>query len=425
MGLRLNFTKAGVERVACPVGADRVWAYDARTPGLALLVTARGARSFYVYRKVKGRPQRVRLGGFPELTVEQARGEARKVVGDIERGADPMAERRKARASMTLAELFIRFRDKHGKQHKRTWAQDEAAFTRYFGRPDGKPDPTAEKPKGRKRAAPTFPGWRTRGVNTMTQDAVRDLHADIGRRHGKYAANRLLSLLSAMFNFARLPNPAEGVKPFREEERERFVLPDEMPRLLVSLAHPSVTPDARDVILLELLTGARKSNVIAMRWSDVSLERGVWTIPGAQSKNGKPMTVPLGPAAQLVLSRRLEYNASPASPYVFAGRGKSGHLASPDVAWFKVRERAGLADVRMHDLRRTFGSWQAAAGASLPIIGRTLGHQNLRTTAIYARLNLDPVKQSVHTATAAMAAHMPAGLLPRMPSPNSSDGSGA
>jgi len=123
-------------------------------------------------------------------------------------------------------------------------------------------------------------------------------------------------------------------------------------------------------------------------------------IPAEQFKTRKPLTVPLAPEAIGILKRR---HVTRVNEWVFPSHGKRGHLVEPKTAWERIRERAKLGDVRIHDLRRTLGSWQAAIGTPLNIIGRSLGHLRQETTAIYARLNLDPVRASVTAATAAIA----------------------
>jgi integrase len=121
------------------------------------------------------------------------------------------------------------------------------------------------------------------------------------------------------------------------------------------------------------------------------------------------MDVALSPIVLRLLENR---KATSTGEWVFPGRGRTGHLVEPKSAWKRILKRAGLQDLRLHDLRRTLGSWQAATGASLPIIGKTLGHKSLSTTQIYARLNLDPVRLAVNTATDAMLlAGRVAGLL--------------
>lgn len=149
-----------------------------------------------------------------------------------------------------------------------------------------------------------------------------------------------------------------------------------------------------------LLTGARRGNVQAMRWADLDLRRGLWRIPESQSKSREPMTVILAPEVMHILRRRRAEVAGAA--YVFPGRGKAEHLIDPKTPWQRVVKRARLKDVTMHDLRRTLGSWQAMGGSGLPIIGKSLGRRTTSTEQIYARLSVDPVRESVHKATAAM-----------------------
>ena len=154
---------------------------------------------------------------------------------------------------------------------------------------------------------------------------------------------------------------------------------------------------ARDYILLSLLTGARKSNVLAMRWDQINLEVGLWVIP--KTKNGSSHTIPVVQQALEILKSRY---ANKISEWVFPGGGKSGHLEDPKKAWQRILKRAQINDLRIHDLRRSLGSWQASTGASLAIIGKTLAHRNVSTTAIYARLNIDPVRDAMNKATQAM-----------------------
>jgi integrase len=150
---------------------------------------------------------------------------------------------------------------------------------------------------------------------------------------------------------------------------------------------------------LLLFTGARRSNVAEMRWDEIDLERAVWRIP--RTKNGRPQMVPLVPPALNILKSRRETSGE--SPWVFpADTAAEGHVVDPRKAWERVRARAGLHDLRMHDLRRSLGSWAAAAGTSLAIIGAALGHRDLKSTQVYSRLQLDVVRAAVEKTTAAM-----------------------
>ena len=231
------------------------------------------------------------------------------------------------------------------------------------------------------------------------------LHKKIGRENGVVTANIALKLLHVMFNKAinewRIwsgENPAHGIKKFPEQSRDRFLQSDELPRFFQAVAEePNET--IRDYVLISLLTGARRTNVLEMRWQDVNFERAEWRI--GMTKNGTPQTVTLSPEALDVLRNRKPQEEA---VFVFPGIGKQGHLAEPKKGWTRILERAGIADLRIHDLRRTLGSWQAKTGASMVIIGKSLNHKSQSTTAIYARLDLDPVRQSVNTATSAMMA---------------------
>lgn len=145
-------------------------------------------------------------------------------------------------------------------------------------------------------------------------------------------------------------------------------------------------------VLIALLTGARKSNVLTMRWEQVCLQTATWYIP--ETKNGFAHTIPLSPPAMAILEER--YKLAKKEEWVFPGKGVVGHYVCIRKAWERTLKRSGIKDLRFHDLRRTLGSWQAASGESILIIAQTLGHQSLQSTAIYARLNLDPVRNSIN-----------------------------
>ncbi len=193
-------------------------------------------------------------------------------------------------------------------------------------------------------------------------------------------------------------NPCKSVPNFPEQSRERFLLPSEMKAFFDALV---VAGDPwHDFFQLALFTGARRGNVASMAWQEIDLDRMTWSIPGSKTKNKKPAVIALPPPAVAILQSRMEWTAG--SPWVFPSTSESGHVADPRKAWERVRKASGLTDLRMHDLRRSLGSWQAAAGASLAIIGASLGHADLKSTQVYARLQLDPIRAAVNQATSAM-----------------------
>jgi integrase len=384
----LKFTLSAVEKLA-PPAAGKEFYRDTETPGLYLAVTAKGVKSFSYVRRVGSRVGRVTLGRLPGVTVELARKEAHRLSGAIAQGKDPADDRRKARDETTLSELFDLYLTGHAKPHKRTWKSDQDQFDRYLS------------------------AWKTRKLSQVYRADVAALHAKIGAEHGPYAANRLLALLSAMFNHAAGlgyggGNPARGIKKFKEQSRDRFLRADEIKAFFQAMNHEETPELWRDFFSVTLLTGARRANVEAMKWADLELSRGLWRIAEDESKNKEPMLCVLAPEAVEILKRRQAANVAQdeakQSAYVFASFGATGHITEPKAAWRRIIDRAKIKNLRLHDLRRTLGSWQAAAGASLSIIGRSLGHKNVATTAIYARLDLDPVQASVNTAVAAIMA---------------------
>ena len=369
---RFPFTKAALEALQQKPPARHSYVYDTKARALAASVSPKGRISFLLYRSVHGRPRRIRIGPFPALSIAQARERAERLNGAIAAG-EPVAGRPHA-----VGELFTEYL-RHARDHKASWREDERQYHRYL-----------------------LP-WQDRRLEAVRRHDVEELHARIGKQAGHYAANRLLALLSAMFNRAiakewMRDNPAKGVRRFREDSRERFLDAEELGRFFAALEEEP-EEDARDFFSLLLLTGARRGNVMAMHWDQVDLAERVWRIP--KTKSGRPLQVPLAAPALAILARRADTDAT---GYVFPGRGKAGHITEVRAAWERLRDRAELSDLRMHDLRRTMGSWQAATGASLPVIGKSLGHSNAATTQIYARLNIDPVRAAVETAAAAMVA---------------------
>jgi integrase len=372
---KIAFTKTRLEAIPFPA-TGRTMYHDANTPNLCLRVSA-GSKRFVYYGRIAGRPSKLLLGVFPAMSVEQARAACKRMAGAKHEGRDVAAERKAVRQEAVLKDLADHWLE-HAKQRKKTWGEDERQYKTFL------------KP------------WANRRLSAIKKTDVQALHSRIGQKNGRYAANRMLALLRAMFNKAddighRGGNPTVGVKPFPEEKRDRFLHGPELKAFFDSLA---AEPNEllRDFFLLLLLTGARRSNVQAMAWADLDLPAGLWRIP--ETKSGIPVVVPLTGPALTVLQKRLE--ASDDSPWVFPSHGRQGHIVEPKSAWARIVKRADLVDVRPHDLRRSLGSWMAMGGAGLPVVGKMLGHSQPSTTAIYARLSVDPVRVAAESATAAM-----------------------
>ena len=375
---KFNFTKKFIESLPKPEIGKRTYYYDTKVRGLGIGITDKGTQTFIVYRKIDGRPERIILGRYPDLSIENARVGAAKINSKIAQGENPNREKNALRAESTLRELFDRYLEQHAKPHKKTWKSDGAQYKFHLCH------------------------WDKHKISKLHKSDIESLHAKIGRERGPYTANRILALLSVMFSKAiswgwKYPNPTIGIKKFREKSRERFLQGEELPRFFQALAEePNRT--LADFFMICLLTGARKSNVLSMRWQDINFEQETWRIE--ETKSGSSHVVPLSLEVLNILKPMLKKRTS---EWVFpSATSKSGHLQEPKNVWKRILKKADLRDLRLHDLRRTLGSWQAATGANSYIIGKSLGHKTQQATAIYARLNIDPVRASVAKATEAM-----------------------
>jgi integrase len=370
----LNFTEARVRKLlAAPEGVKRLYYRDPKTRGFMLAVAPTGKKTFLLYRKVNGRPERITIGAWPDLSVEAARKKAEEINGAIARGENPAEQQRQKRLEGTFKNLWERYLELHAKPHKqpRSVAEDEATHRRYLS------------------------GWDSHRLSSITRRDVERLHASVREEHGLYAANRTLALLSTMFNKATEwgwhgVNPCTGVKKFREESRERFLTEAEMPRFLKALTQEP-SRDFQDFILLDLLTGARRSNILAMRWDEIDFTAATWRIP--HTKGNKPQTVPLvGPAIKILRARREMVT----SEWVFpSSEIPAQHVSEFRKPWERLLERAQIEGLRLHDVRRSLGSWMTKAGVALPIVKAALGHADIATTQIYARNEDSEVRRAL------------------------------
>lgn len=376
-----KLTKTLLAGLAVPAAGKRQVIYDTETPKLAMRITHTGVRAFYVVKRMGGTMVWLKLGTFPDMTCEQARKEADKVLGEFAKGENPAAVKRAVKKELTFGEAFNDFLARKRKR-------------------DGSPLSDKTKKDYKDLLRLYLDGIEGKRLSVIERTEIKAIHARTTKKSAAQA-DRVVAVVSAVFTFMLAhehfsgQNPATRIQKNPAPSRDRFLQADELTPFFKALSE-STNEIMRDFFLLALLTGARRANVSAMRWVDVDLEVGVWRI--AKTKNGTPQSVTLSPEAVTVLKSR----RAGGGEFVFPGKGKTGHIVEPKKAWATLRKKAGIENLRIHDLRRTLGSWQARTGASLPIIGKSLNHKTHQATAIYARLDLDPVRQSVNTATAAM-----------------------
>ncbi len=378
MGTTFVFTEAKVKTLAVPK-TGRVYHKDRTFPGLQVCVTEAGTKTYYFVKRVSGKPKRLWLGAVDQLSVTNARKAAAKQAATIAGGADPQSERKAARHEPTFTQLWESYLELHAKPQKKSWKDDQRRYDKYLT------------------------DLHDKRLSTITQAVIAKWHGTIAKDHGRSQANRCKALISTMFNKASGAvgftgaNPCRGVAKFPERSRERFLLPAEMSAFFTALSQENGYWQA--FFLLCLFTGCRRGNVASMEWTELDLENALWHIPGSKTKNKRPTSIALCvPALAILKTRHGERNGS---PYVFPAPRK-GPLNNPQITWERIRSKAKLEDLHIHDLRRTQGSWQAAMGISLAIIGKSLGHTDPKSTQVYARLQLDPVRDAVSRASDSM-----------------------
>lgn len=376
--MRINFTKTVIDNLMPTQKRYKI--YDVTIPKLAVIVTEKGTKSFVVIKRTATESIKVTIGHYPDVTIQQARTQAIFILKEIAEGKNPNEKKRKFRQEMTLKELFDMFMERYSKRVKKSWKYDEREIPKHLG------------------------CWFNRKISTITKPQVQKMHEKISIENGMYQANRTLERLKSMYNRAidwgwDGTNPCNGIKKNKEVKRDRFLRPDELPRFFTALQNET-NEVARNYIWMLLLTGSRKTNVLAMRWDEIDFELQIWRIP--DTKNGEPVNIPLTSLAmQLLKSIKHE------SEWVFPSPTSSaGHLQDPKKAWNRILKQAEIENLRIHDIRRTLGSYQAITGASLHIIGKSLGHKSSISTQIYARLTNDPVRASMETATNKMLEYM-------------------
>ncbi len=277
----------------------------------------------------------------------------------------------------TVREVFDVYMNNHG-ERKESAARMRRLFERHFSQ------------------------FADRPAASIKPVEVHAWHMHVGNNIGQPTANRALEVVRAAFNkaikwgFYSGINPCMGVSVFPLESRDRYLSSRvEIEKFFRALGTMR-TSTFRNFVLVALFTAARESNVMAMRWCDLDFDLKIWRI--GKTKSGKPVYLPLIDEALAAI----EGQRGKDEFWVFPGKGKTGHMVSPGRTWERLCKKAGISNLRMHDLRRTMGSWEANTGASLQVIQKTLGHSSTRATHIYARLQLEPVRAAMEKATKAM-----------------------
>lgn len=391
---KLNFTKRALDSLPLPLEGSRLTVFDTNTPGLGMVTFPTGIRTFFHLRFSRGYPRRKTLGRYDELSIEQARGEAAKLNGAFATwklsgyaGAPPW-EKKDDPVTPTLGLVLEDYIETHLRKNAKN------------------PDRAIKEVRWQFNAC--LSGWRNRPLSSILRKDVRERHAEIGKQHGEVTANRVLTFLRALFNYASDPDVAlwSGANPcakpkkilFLEAGRKRIIEDHEKPKFFKEL-EKELHRDLHDFILLVLATGARRGSVLQMRWDEIDWQHELWTIsnPKGRKATSTPIVVPLTRIAVSVLKSRPHLNE-----WVFPGR--KGHLTTVKKPWKAFIKRTGISDLTVHDLRRSFATQLGETGAATEIIGRALGHENnSAATKIYDRSQRqEAIRDAMTRATKAM-----------------------
>ena len=356
--------------------ATEFFIWDESIPGFGVRVMPSGRKSFVVQYRAGRRPRRMSLGPSTVLTCDQARTLAITIIAAVKNGEDPAADRAAKRNAATVSDLAERFDREHiAVRLKASTAKEYRGNLRRF----------------------ILPALGRLAVPEITRADVAKFHHDL--RHIPYQANRCLEVVSKMFVLAEMwglrpdgSNPRKHIRKYPEEKRERFLSAAELRRVGEVLREmESERVELSSAILaarLLILTGCRLGEIMTLKWDYIDFDERVLRLP--DSKTGKK-TVHLGtpPVAYLHDAQRIAGN-----PWVITGTLPGKPLSDLQPFWQRVRARAGVKDVRIHDLRHTFASTAVASGQGLPMIGKLLGHTQVQTTARYAHLAAEPVRNA-------------------------------
>jgi len=353
---------------------SRCTLWDDEVKGLGLRVTQGGSKTFILSYRVGKRKRLMKLGSYGSLTLPKARELARRALMAVIDGEDPLSVREEKRRGVLVRELAERYIQEHAVPKKKpsSVAEDQSLLRRNV-----------------------LPALGKLPVAEVTRQDIAKLHHQ--KRETPTDANRTVALLSKMFSLAEQwglrpdnTNPVRHIQRFKEGKRQRYLSAEELARLgevlLKTDEEGTEPPTAITALRLLLLTGCRKNEILALKWEEIDFDRRL--ILFHDSKTGYK-AIPLSSAVVDILERvpRIAGN-----PYVLPGRGGKGHLVGLNHIWLRIRARAEIPDVRIHDLRHSFASRGAGDGLGLPILGKLLGHRSPATTARYAHLADDPLR---------------------------------
>jgi len=388
-------------------GAQMWWDDDPKATGFGVRSYPGGGKSFFIDYRLDGRQRRFTIGPFPRWSVTAAREEAKDLRKQIDRGVDPAGDKRERRTAPTVQDLIDRYIADHlpKKSIPASRITDEMKILAEIGDKLGKHTKVADVHGG----------------------DIADMHRRITESGRAVRANRILGIASKMFSMSLVPkagetlpwrnavqgNPCKGIARNHEEARERYFSKAELERIAGALN--DFRGGAADCLRLVMLTGCRPGEAMKAQWSEFDKEPEYWIKPSAHTKQRREHKLPLSPPA-IELVKRLRKKRK--GKFVFPGDVANQPLQTISHVWKHVLKHAQLAKdekgrpARPYDLRHTFASVAVGGGLNLPIIGKLLGHTQMRTTQRYAHIADDPLKEAAHKVGTAIAANGSAEVVP-------------
>ncbi|MCZ4271980.1 site-specific integrase [Maritalea porphyrae] len=372
-----SLTRVFVRKCKCPQDKQKIIYSDSRVKGLVLEARNSGGKTYYVrYRDHYGDQRNIKIGDAGVIDLDAARQRTIEVMSKVALGEDPHAERKAMRQVPMFDTFFAERYLPFVKGYKRSWKSDESLYRNHI--------------------APVFGRQRMDAVTTA--DISKFHHGLCALGYAPGSANRVLILLRYMYNLAAKwqvagleKNPSAGVELFRlNNEKQRFLTMDEVNQLFVEIRR-SPNRALEPIVSLLLLTGARKREVLDAQWADFDFNNRIWIIP--ITKSGKARKMPLSDEAIELLCG---LKSKGKSVYLFPNPETAKPFRTIFYAWDTARKRAGLADVRMHDLRHSFASFLVNSGRSLYEVQRLLGHAHIKTTERYAHLSDETLSSAVN-----------------------------
>jgi len=379
-------TQKIVDNLICEAGRKKLTVFDKGCKNFVLEVSNTGRKSYYFrYQDTRGVTRQPKLSDANSITLKQARSLADSYRNKLSMGEDPL----KQKAALKQVPTFAQFIDEQYlpfvKTYKASWSTDVSQLKNHL-----------------------LPRFANRYMDQITRQDIVKMHYERKATGAAGSANRLLIMMRYIFNLAIRwgvagikTNPCAGVPLLEENNKmERYLSVEEGQRLYQAVCN-SDNPMLKHIVSMLILTGARKREVLDAKWQDFDIERSTWRIP--VTKSGKARHVPLSDGALTVLS---SVPVNQYTPYVFANPATSKPFISIYRAWHTARKQAGLADVRMHDLRHSFASLLINSGRTLYEVQHILGHTQVKTTQRYAHLSQDTLLDAANAATRAMGAVM-------------------